>query len=126
MVLKSLSLALCGFSYLSSTWLILNVVNGADLGANVLQVRCRGVDRPGGSMSAGHRRLFLQRGLLGHRGFGDHPAAVGGAGVAVGGGGRSPRGGGGGRAGTSCRERSKKVFFVNTVNVQTTFISLVK
>lgn len=98
-----------GVSYLSSTRLVLDVVNGANLGADVLQIRCWSVDRPGGSMSTGHCRFLLQWDLLGHRGFGDDPAAVSGAGVSISGGNWSSRSGGGGWARTSYRKMKKKV-----------------
>lgn len=98
-----------GLAYLSSTGLVLDVVNGSDLGAHVLQIRCRCVDRPGGSRSTGHRRLLLQCGLLGHRGFGDDPAAVTGSGFTIGGGSRGSRSGGGGRARTSYRETVRNI-----------------
>lgn len=83
-------LVLSASSYLSSAGLVLDVVNGSDLGADVLQVRCRSVDGPGGSRSTGHRRLLLHRGLLGHGGFSEDAAAV--SGFAVSGGGRSSGG----------------------------------
>lgn len=87
-----LFLLLLGLSYLSSTRLVFDVVNGSDLGADVLKVRCRSVDGSGGSRSAGHRRLLLHWGLLGHGGFGDDPAAVSG-GLTVSGGSWSSRSG---------------------------------
>lgn len=85
-----------GLSYLSSTRLVLDVVNGSDLGADVLEVRCRSIDGPGGSRSTGHRWFLLHWGLLGHGGFGDDAAAV--SGFTISGGSRSSRCGGGGWA----------------------------
>lgn len=98
------------FSYLSSSRLILDVVNGSDFGADVLQVRYWGIDRSWGSRSSRHRRLLLQRSLLGHRGFGDDPAPVGGAGLTISGGSWSARSRGGRGARSSCRENVKVSF----------------
>lgn len=64
----------CGQPHLSSTGLVLDVVDGADLGAHVLQVGSGGVDGARVSRSAGHRGFLLQRGLLGNWGFGDDAA----------------------------------------------------
>lgn len=66
----------CGQPHLSSTGLVLDVVDGADLGAHVLQVGSGGVDGARVSRSAGHRGFLLQRGLLGNWGFGDDAAAM--------------------------------------------------
>lgn len=98
----------CLVSYLSSARLVLDVVNGPDLGADVLKVRCRGVDGARGSRSTGHWRLLLHWGLLGHGGFGDDPAAVGGAGFTVSGGSRGSGSGGGGRPRTGYSESKKQ------------------
>lgn len=93
--------ALSGQSYLSSARLVLDVVNGADLGAYVLQVRSRGVDGTGASWCTGHWWLLFQRGLLGNRWFGDDSAAV--CGFTISGGSWSCRCGGGDGS-TGCRE----------------------
>lgn len=66
----------CNQPYLSSTRLVLDVVDGADLGAHVLQIRSGSVDGARVSGSAGHRGFLLQRGLLRYRGFGDDTAAM--------------------------------------------------
>lgn len=66
----------CGQPYLSSTGLVLDVVDGADLGAHVLQVGSGSVDGARVSRSAGHWGFLLQRGLLGNWGFGDDAAAM--------------------------------------------------
>lgn len=62
--------------YLSSTGLVLDVVDGADLGAHVLQVWSGSVDGARVSGSAGHWGFLLQRGLLRNWGFGDDAAAM--------------------------------------------------
>ena len=90
------------FSYPSSTGLVLDVVDGSNLGADVLQVRC--IERPRGSISTGHWRLLLHWDLLGHGGFGKDPAAVTGV-VTVGGGSRSSRGGVGDWARTGYKKK---------------------
>lgn len=92
-----------GFSYLSPARLVLDVVNGSNLGTDVLQIWCRGIDRPGGSRSAGHCRLLFQWGLLGHRGFGDDPASVSGGSFTISGGSWSSRSSAGDWARTSYR-----------------------
>lgn len=74
-------------SYLSSTRLILHVVSRSDLGADILQVRGGCIDGPGMARCTRNRRLLLHRGLLGHRRFGDDPAAVGVFTISGGGGG---------------------------------------
>lgn len=65
-----------GQPYLPSTGLVLDVVDGADLGAHVLQIRSGSVDGARVSGSAGHRGFLLQRGLLGNWRFGDDTAAM--------------------------------------------------
>lgn len=66
----------CGQLYLSSTGLVLDVVDGADLGAHVLQIRSGSVDGAGVSWSAGHWGFLLQGGLLRNWRFGDDAAAM--------------------------------------------------
>lgn len=89
-----IDLLLSLFGYLPSSRLVLDVVSGSDLRAHVLQVWCRSIDGSGGSGSTGCCCLLLQRGLLGHGGFGDDPAAMSGCGFTISGGGGSGRGGG--------------------------------
>lgn len=95
-----------GFSYLPSSWLVLDIISGPDLGANVLQIRCRGVAGIRASISTWccWLLLYLAWNLLGHRGFSDDSAALSGVGVTVCGGSRSSRCGGGGWAGASYRK----------------------
>lgn len=91
------------WSYLSSARLVLDVVNGSNLGADVLQVRCRSINGPGGSRSTGHRWLLLHWGLLGHWGFSDDAAAMSVFTVS-----RGSRSGGGGWARTGYTVRKKQ------------------
>lgn len=92
------------FSYLSSTRLVLDVVNRSNLGAHVFQIRCWRVDgsrRPG---RTGPRWLLLQRGLLGHGGFGDDSATMSGFAISGGGWGSRSSSGSWARAGYKKRE----------------------
>lgn len=80
-------------SYLSSTGLVLDVVNRTNLGADVLQVQCWCVDGSGGPGSTRSSWLFIHGSLLGHRGFGNDPTAVTGISFSVGGSSRGSRSG---------------------------------